>query len=151
MTTITMGGREIPLYYSVLELLAIQEQIGCTGLQLRDQVFGLEKIDRTGPEEPSNYRLLCATDPERMKKLGQLIVIIGNAGLEETGKEPDLTEKWVLRHMRPQTVLIYGLMAMNEINGGNQSEVNEEIQAKKNEGPVDTMVEAEEAKKAPGK
>ena len=42
-----------------------------------------------------------------MTKLGKLIRIMGNAGLEEEGSAPDLTDKWILRHIKPGLVMAY--------------------------------------------
>ena len=57
--------------------------------------------ERNGPEGKPRWRFSVATDGEKMKKLGTLIRIIGNAGLEESGEEPDLTDKKVMRAIRP--------------------------------------------------
>ena len=80
MTEITMGGRTIPLYFTSWEMIAIQERIGCTAAQLRDEVFGLHLADE---EDPESWAMSVATDPEKLKKFGTLIEILGNAGLEE--------------------------------------------------------------------
>ena len=41
MVEIKIGGRDIPLYMSTLELVEIQKDIGCTVAQMKDEVFGL--------------------------------------------------------------------------------------------------------------
>ena len=140
-----LGGREIPLYYSTYETIAIQEEIGCTAYQLKEVVFGAEKIDEELGWEPENMRLTVANDPEKMKKLGTLIRILGNAGLEEEGQAPDLTDKWILRNMKPGSVLLYAVIALAVISTGNSMEAKEE-----NQGPVDEILEEENAKKQPG-
>ena len=43
MTEIKIGGRKIPLFYSVYEMIAIQKEIGCTAFQLKDDVFGKKR------------------------------------------------------------------------------------------------------------
>lgn len=139
-----IGGRSIPLYYSTYETLAIQQEIGCTAFQLNDQVFGLEKIDKDEDATVENTRLTVVSDPEKMEKLGKLIRILGNAGLEESGQEPDLTDKWVLRHMKPAMIIAYAVGLMMVIRDGNIMEAKEE-----ENGPVDEIKEEIEAKKQP--
>lgn len=144
--TIKLGEREIPLYLSTYELIAIQEEVGCTVAQLRDEVFGLHLAD---PENDKSWVMELGTDPERMAKFGKLVRILGNAGLEEDGKEPDLTEKAVLRAMKPSLLLAYGLAVMAVVNDAQRSEAAAEEQEES--GPVDELVEEENRKKAPGK
>ena len=139
-----IGGRSIPLYYSTYETLAIQQEIGCTAFQLNDQVFGLEKIDKDEDATVENTRMTVVSDPEKMEKLGKLIRILGNAGLEESGQEPDLTDKWVLRHMKPAMIIAYAVGLMMVIREGNIMEAKEE-----ENGPVDEIKEEIEAKKQP--
>lgn len=145
---ITIGGREIPLYFSTYEMIAIQKDIGCTAAQLRDEVFGLKL---TNPDDSESWAMDVATDMVKTEKLGKLIRILGNAGLEEAGKEPDLTEKWILRRMKPGRIVEYAIAASLAIAEGNRSEVAEEMSKEKEKGPVDEMVEEENRKKAPGK
>lgn len=140
---ITIGGREIPLYYSTYETAAIQEEIGCTAFQLRDQVFGIRQADE---DDPESIVLDIVDDPEKIRKFGKLIAILGNAGLEEAGEKPDLTEKWILRKIKPGMLLIYAVAIMGVIYEGNMIEAQKEEQ----QGPVDEGLEAEQAKKQPG-
>ena len=134
---IMIGGRDIPLMLTTYELIAIQEEIGCTVGQLRDQVFGIEHNLET-----DEYSFSLATDKEKMKKFGTLIRILGNAGLEEVGQEPDLTDKWILRHMRPAMIMPFVILLTEVVNdamkmesGGTQT------------GPVDEALEEENRKK----
>ena len=143
MNTIKIGGREIPLFYSTYELVAIQEEIGCTAFQLRDEVFGIKQEDE---DDPMSIRMEVVTDPAKTKRLGTLLRIMGNAGLEEEGKEPDLTDKWVLRHMKPALIMAYAIAAMAVITEGNKTETP----AEEKSGPVDEGLEEELAKKQPG-
>lgn len=140
---IKIGKRNIPLYYSTYETIAIQREIGCTAFQLKDQVFGVEIIDEDEDATVDNIWLKVAEDPERMEKLGKLICILGNAGLEEEGQEPDLTEKWVLRNMKPAMMMIYALAVMTVITRGNTMEARPEP----NGEPVDEIKEENDAKK----
>ena len=143
MTEIKIGGRTVPLSYSTYELIAIQREIGCTGFELKDKVFGIRQEDE---DDPRSIRLDVINDPDRMERLGKLIAILGNAGLEEQGKEPNLTEKWVLRNMKPALILGYAVAVMAEISNGNIMESKEE----EDEKPKDVVLEAEQAKKQPG-
>ena len=142
---IIIGGRNIPLFYSTYETIAIQREIGCTAFQLKDEVFGVEKIDEDKDSTMDNIRLTVNRDPEKMEKLGRLICILGNAGLEESGKEPDLTVKWVLRNMKPAMILIYALGVMAVINKGNIMEAKKEETGE----ATDVVLEEAKAKKQP--
>ena len=143
MQEIKIGKREIPLFYSAFEMLAIQEEIGCTAFQLREEVFGIRQEDE---DDPMSIRMECVTDPEKTKKLGTLIRILGNAGLEENGEKGDLTDKWILRNMKPALIMAYAVAAMAVIVEGNKIEAPE----KEQQGPVDEVLEEQNAKKQPG-
>lgn len=148
MTEIIICGRTIPLSFTSWEMVAIQEKIGCTAAQLRDEVFGLHLADE---EDPKSWVMDVAKDPEKLKKFGTLIEILGNAGLEEIGEEPDLTAKWILRHMRPAEIVGYAILATLEINNGLRSE-SAEAEAEERKGQkIDVMVAEEDRKKAPAK
>ena len=143
MTEIKIGGRQIPLFYSTFELVAIQKEIGCTAFQLKDEVFGIEQNE--GDEEGKTLKMSVATDPEKTEKFAKLLRILGNAGLEESGQEPDLTDKWIMRHMKPAMIMAYAVLVMAEIIEGNSMEGPKADE----EGPVDEILEAEKAKKQP--
>ena len=144
MTEITIGGRKIPLFYSALEMVEIEKSIGCTAFQLNEKVMGARKIG-DDDDENAEFRIDLIDKPENKENLGKLIRILGNAGLEEDGQEPDLTDRWVLRHMKPGMIMIYAMAVMAIVNEGNQME------AKKEEnGPVDVLLEEEQGKKSPG-
>lgn len=142
---IKIGGREIPLFYSTYEMIAIQEEIGCTAYQVRDEVLGLTLDDE---DDPTSWRFGVATDPEKTKKLGTLIRILGNAGLEEKGEPADLTDKWVMRNMKPGLIVAYAVAAWTMIVEGHKTEAPGEEEEK---GPVDEGLEEELGKKEPGK
>ena len=142
MPEIIIGGRNIPLFYSTYETIAIQREIGCTAFQLNDMVFGVEKIDEEKEAKLDNIRLTIKRDQEKQERLGKLIAILGNAGLEEAGKEPDLTAKWVLRNMKPAMVMPYAIALMTVITEGNIMEVKPE-----QKGTVDEIKEEIEQKK----
>ena len=134
---IMIGGRNIPLMLTTYELIAIQEEIGCTVGQLRDQVFGIEHNLET-----DEYSFSLATDKEKMRKFGALIRILGNAGLEEAGQEPDLTDKWILRHMKPAMIMPFVIILTEVMNDAMRME-----SGKEETGPVDEGLEEENRKK----
>ena len=146
--TIKIGEREIPLALTALELVTIQEDLGCTVLQVRDEVFGIkqdfENLDKDGNPKTT---LGILDDPQRVKKLATLIRIMGNAGLEDEGKEPDLTDRWILKHMSPATgmILAYSVAVQTAINVMMSVEIPAE-----EEGAVDLILEEENRKKEHG-
>ena len=144
MAEIKIGGRTIPLFYSTYEMVAIQKEIGCTSFQLKEEVFGIVQEDE---DDPMSVRIGCVTDPVKTEKLGKLIAIMGNAGLEEKGEKPDLTEKWILRNMKPAMITVYALAALSVIVEGNRLETPESEEEK---GPVDEGLEEQNAKKPQG-
>lgn len=144
MTEIRIGQRTIPLMYTTYEMIAIQKEIGCTSFQLKDEVFGLRVEDE---DDPTSVRMDLVTDGLRMEKFGTLIRILGNAGLEEKGENPDLTEKWILRNMKPAMILPYCAAVLEEINAGNMIE---DTKPNEEKGPVDEVLEEQNAKKQPG-
>ena len=146
MPEIKFGKRSIPLFYSTYETIAIQREIGCTAFQLKDTVFGTETIDEDKEPTMDSIRLTVDKDPDKMEKLGILIKILGNAGLEESGQEPDLTAKWILRNMKPVMIPIYAMVLMGVIVAGNIMEAKED--KPKNE-ETDVILEEENAKKQP--
>ena len=142
MTEIKIGGRVLPLSYTAFEMIEIQKQIGCTAFQLREEVFGIRQEDE---DDPQSIQIDVIRDPERLERMGKLIAILANAGLEESGQEPDVTYKWVLRNMKPALILGYAIATMTEIANGNMME------AKSDEtGPVDEGLEEQQAKKQQG-
>ena len=140
---VKIGKRTIPLFYSTYEMIAIQKEIGCTAYELKEKVFGVRQTDE---DDPMSIVLDVVTDPERTMRLGTLLKILGNAGLEEAGQEPDLTDKWILRNMKPPLIMPYALAAMAVITDGNKVESPKD----ENEGPVDEILEEQNAKKQPG-
>jgi len=141
LPTLKIGGREIPLYYSSYEMVDIQKDIGCTSFQLNEQVFGIHLEDE---DDPSSIRFGVITDGEKLEKFGKLIRILGNAGLEEEGKEGDLTDKWVLRHLKPGMIMAYVIAMVAVISDGNKVE---SITSKEEESAVDEGLEEQNAKK----
>ena len=138
MNIIKIGGREIPVALTVYEMIAIQEEIGCTVGEIREKVFGLER-----DIENDTYTMRLADDKELLKRFGKLIRIVGNAGLEEAGQEPDLTDKWVMRRIKPTQLMDIVMDLINAIDDAMRMEYGE----KKDDGPVDEVLEEENRKK----
>lgn len=135
---IRIGGREIPVALTVYEMIAIQEEIGCTVGEIREKVFGLER-----DIENDTYTMRLADDKELLRRFGKLIRIVGNAGLEEAGQEPDLTDKWVMRRIRPTELMDIVMDLINAIDDAMRTEHG----TAKQDGPVDEQLEEENRKK----
>lgn len=145
---IKIGGRSIPLYYSTMEMVEIQEQIGCTAYQLNDEVFGVMKeTDEENLNKPADVSFGVVKDAKKLRKFCTLLKILGNAGLEESGQEPDIDEKWIMRQMKPGMIVIYVMIAVAVIAEGNRIESTTD---QSEQGPVDVNVEEENAKKPQG-
>ena len=144
MTTIEIGGRKIPLLYTTCELIEIQKAIGCTGFQLKTEVFG---VHLENEDDPDSVAMDVIRNPEKIEKLCKLIRIMGNAGLEENGETADLTDKWVRRHIKPVMILPYAVMTLAEVMEGNRME---SPKTEGNRGPIDEGLEEENEKKQPG-
>lgn len=142
MAELIIGGRTIPLSYSTYEMIEIERALGCTAFQLNDKVLGIRQTDE---DDPTKIEMEIFRNPDMKENLGKLIRILGNAGLEEAGQDPDLTDRWVLKHMKPSMVAAYAVAAMYLINEGNQMEAKKE-----EKGPVDEGLEEEEGKKPQG-
>lgn len=140
---INLGGRKIPLLLTTLELAEIQEDIGCTVAQLRDEVFGITEDDEPDENGKPVFRFGVVNDPKKIRKMGTLIRILGNAGLEEKGEEPDLTDKWVLRTLPPGWIIPMAVILVSVVNEAMKQEKTEEKQS----GPVDVTIEEENRKK----
>ena len=144
MFEINIGNRKIPLMFTTYEMIALQRDIGCTASELRTEVFGIEENE----DDPNKVKFTITDDDRKMEKLGTLIRILGNAGLEENGEEGNLTDKWVLRHIKPIDVMAYAIATMTVILDGMMSEVSE--MRKNDDGPVDEILEEENRKKEQG-
>ena len=136
MTTIILKGREIPLIYTVLEMKTLQEEIGPLS-DLRFIITGANKEDENDTSEYGS--------PKHLEAVAKMVRILGNAGLEEDGKDPDLTDKWVLRAIRPGQIVETIGICMEAMNEGMASEIPE----KKKKGRVDVVLEEIEKKKEP--
>ena len=134
MASITLKGLEIPLLYTVYEMKQIQEELG-------DLSAVLFRITGRDPKDENN------TDPygslDHLNSLATLIRILGNAGLEEAGEAPDLTEKKIMRAIKPKELILMANECLECMTDGMMSEIPETPQ----EGPVDVTLEEMEKKK----
>lgn len=92
MVTIKLKEREIPLLFSAEELRVMQLEIGPTNKAI-SLVLGRNPDNK---DDDSKFG-----SPEHLEAAATMIRILGNAGLEESGKEPDLTDKMIMRAIKP--------------------------------------------------
>ena len=128
MSSITLKGREIPLLYTTYEMKELQEQFG----PLSDFDYKLLVKNKDDPEDASKYG-----GTEQLDAVAGAIRILGNAGLEDAGEDANLTDKWILRAMRPVQLLDAVKAIIKALQEGNRSEIPEKEQT----GPVDVTLE----------
>ena len=134
MITIKLKGRDVPLVYTVLEMKTVQEEI-CSIGDFQYVFLGQNKEDE---KDMSKFG-----SPDHLDAIAKLIRILGNAGLEEAGETPDLTDRKVMRALNPALLADYVNICMDAIAEGMKSE----IPAEKPEGPVDVTLEEMNKKK----
>ena len=136
MVTITLRGREIPLLYTCYEIKTIQEEIG----PIEKAVVLL--AGRNPDDDKDISRIGSA---EHLNTVAKFVKILGNAWLDENGKNQDLTEKWILRGMKQEDLFPVINECMNAMAKGNESEIPEN----EDDGPVDVVLEEMKKKKDP--
>lgn len=147
MVTITLKGREIPLLFTTLEMKTIQEEVGVNFGDVAKLIYGKNPdvgFDIEKSDEENDKAADIFGSSRHMDALGKTVMVLGNAGLEESGKDPDLTVKKVLRMIRPveiREVINKVLDAM--LNDGMKSE----IPPKNENEPVDVTLEEINRKK----
>lgn len=134
MASITLKGREIPLLYTTFEMKQIQEEIAPL-----HKAFSIV-LGRNPDDKKDNSKYGSA---EHLEAIAKLIRILGNAGLEEAGENPELTDKKILRALKPSELVDAINSCMTAMNEGMASEIPE----KKTEGPVDVTLEEMNKKK----
>ena len=134
MATITLKGREIPLLYTTWEMKQVQEELGPISTAIK-------KVLGRNPEDENDMSLYAGAD--HLAAAATLIRILGNAGLEESGENADLTDKKVLRALKPADLAEAVNKCMDAMAEGMKSEIPE----KKQEGPVDVTLEEMNKKK----
>lgn len=128
MVTIKLKGREIPLLYTSYEVKTVQEEVGPIYRVIR-------LVAGRNPDDESDMSMFGGA--EHVEVLGKMIKILGNTGLEESGQEADLTEKKVLRALKPSQLPEAIDAVSNALVEGMKSEIPE----KEEEGPVDVTLE----------
>jgi len=136
MVTITLKGREIPLIYTTYEMKQIQEEIA----PISD---ALVLVMGRNPEDENDLSRYGGVD--HLGAAAKLIRILGNAGLEESGQDGNLTDKWVMRALKPKDLMPTINACMDALAEGMATE----IQEKENEGPVDVTLEEMKKKDGP--
>jgi len=134
MASITLKGREIPLIYTVYEMKTAQEEV----CPLGDLQYRLLGRNTENENDMSGF-----TGAEHLGTVATMIRIMGNAGLEEAGEKADLTDKWIMRALRPTQIIEAINACIMALNEGMASEIKEE----KDEGPVDVTLENMNKKK----
>lgn len=138
---IELNGREIPLEYTTMEMLTIQEEIG----QMNEAIAKCCGRNPEDAEDESKYGA-----PEHLKTLGKMVKILGNAGLELDGQEADLTVKKVLRGIRPDRIFEYSNACMDCLTQGMRSEIPHEEQEPKEDSRGRVDIGLEEMRKKDG-
>ena len=121
MYTIKVGGREIPLRYTMRELADMEEEIGTM----------------------DNFRDLIIKGKRRLRNMAAAIRIMGNSGLEHSGQTADLTDDWLLDHLEPGRLKGYQIAVLGAFTDGWKMETNEETER-------DLVLEEIERKKTAG-
>jgi len=129
MAEITLKGRRIPLAYTVLEMKQIQEEVAPIG-EFLYTIFGREK------DEDGDTASLYGS-AKHLDAVGKALRIMGNAGLEEAGEKADLTDKWVMRALKPSMIAEAMGACLEAFNEGNASEIPEHTSGE----PVDVTLE----------
>ena len=117
MTYITLKGRRVPLLYTTWEMKVIQEEIG----QISRAISLVTGRNPDDDKDKSQYG-----GARHIASVGKMVRILGNAGLEETGEKADLTDKSVLRALRPSELADVINSCMEAMNEGMRSEIPDE-------------------------
>ena len=104
MEKITIGGREIPLRFTMNQFAEVEEEVGFL----------------------SELRELIAEKRERVRNVIRMIRIMGNAGLAKAGEKPDLTDEWIGENMKPFQLAVYQQALLACIAEAGQSEAERE-------------------------
>lgn len=94
--SVNIGGRDIPLRYTMRVQLEIEEELGLDFSEINDKIKGKK-----------NTRTVIG-----------LIRLMGNAGLKHAGQEPDLTDDWLIDHIKPGYTTSYRIAVMGAVTAG---------------------------------
>lgn len=126
-------GKEIPLVYSTLQMLDIQEDVAPIEQAIR-------LVNGVNPD--NKKELTRIGGKEQLKALGAFLRILGNEGLRLQGQEQNLDDREVLSWIKPYEILLAVNACMEEMGKGMRSEI-----PAKDEGPVDVTLEEIKKKK----
>ena len=129
--TSTLKNSVIPLAFTCQELLDIQLEIATPFRDAISIVLGRNPKDKKDSSKMGSNEHLTAA--------AKLVRILGNAGLEESGQEADLTDKKVMRMLKPADVAEAVNVCIDVINDNMSNEPIEE----QPEDPENTPTEAE--------
>lgn len=94
--SVNIGGRDIPLRYTMRVQLQIEEELGMDFSEINDRIKGKK-----------NTRMVIG-----------LIRLMGNAGLKQAGQDPDLTDDWLIDHIKPGYTTSYRIAVMGAVTAG---------------------------------
>lgn len=94
--SVNIGGRDIPLRYTMRVQLEIEEELGLDFSEINDKIKGKK-----------NTRTVIG-----------LIRLMGNAGLKHAGQEADLTDEWLIDHIKPGYTTSYRIAVMGAVTAG---------------------------------
>jgi len=134
MVSITLKGREVPLLYTTYEMKMIQQEIAPISRAIA-MMLGRNPDDE---KDASPYG-----GAEHLDALAKTIRILGNAALEEAGEPADLTEKKILRALKPVNIMDAVNACLDAMGEGMESEIPEPDK----DGPVDVALEEINKKK----
>ena len=126
-------GKEIPLVYSTLQMLDIQEDVAPIEQAIR-------MVNGVNPDNKKDLTRIGGK--EQLKALGAFLRILGNEGLRLQGQEQNLDDREVLSWIKPYEILLAVNACMEEMGKGMRSEI-----PAKDEGPVDVTLEEIKKKK----
>ena len=94
---VEIGGRMIPLIYTMRVQLGVEREMETDFYTLQDTI---------------NKSKRCT------KETIEIIRLMGNEGLRREGKEPDLTTEWLTDNMKPTQMLNYRIAVMGALIEG---------------------------------
>ena len=122
--TVKIGGRTIPLRFRMPQFAEIEEEIGNLG----------------------EIQEILIKGKKRVRNTVSVIRILGNAGLQHAGEEPDLTEEWLNENMDPHALMAYQLAVIGCLQKAEKSEAVKEHEENEER---DLVLEEIEGKKGP--
>lgn len=122
--TVNIGERTIPLRFRMNQFIEIEEEIGNLG----------------------EIKELLLKGKKRVRNTVSMIRIMGNAGLQHAGEEPDLTDDWLLENMDPHGLLAYQVAVIGCMSKETESQAAAE---EKQDEARDVVLDEINAKKEP--